>query len=347
MRIAGAALWMFAIGSLAMVDSSARASDSSACVVLISTDTGRGTGFVCKMGGTNYVVTNTHVLEGARKFDLRTLDNAKLTPVRIELANDRDLTRLQIAESQQPALTMAGGVRMGQDISVLGNSEGAGVITSLKGKVTGVGPKVMEVDAPFVNGNSGSPILDEAGNVVAVATYLTKAAPTNWTNQGTPFERARRFGFRLQETVEWKPVTMSQFYAQASALLDCDKFIDDAAAIFLVLRDQKWKNLTIVSARQKTGDRPRYVDPDYSQTVLRFCGNLKAAEDAFERTGNLASSSVSAPLRSAEVQFRQLPQIPLTKLRQIKWVTKMYQERAKELESIFGDDKWELTFKRH
>ena len=340
-------LRLFIVGLLVLVGGAAHAGDPSACVVLISTDTGRGTGFVCKMGGTNYVVTNTHVLEGARKFELRTIDNAKLTPVRIELANDRDLTRLQITESQQPALAFAGGVIMGQNISVLGNSEGAGVITGLKGKVTGVGPKVVEVDAPFVSGNSGSPILDDAGNVIAVATYLTKAANTNWTNQGTPFVQARRFGYRLQETVEWKPVTMAQFYTQASTLMDCDKFISDSAAIFWVFRNNQWENINVVTARQKNGDRLRYVDPDYSQAVLRFCGNLKTAEDAFNRTHNLSSSSVSAPLRSAEMQFRQLPQIPLTKLRQIKWVTKTYQDRAKEFESVFTDDKWELTFKRH
>lgn len=321
--------------------------DSSASVVLVSTDYGRGTGFVTKMGGTNYVVTNAHVLEGARRVELRTLDNVKLTPVRLDLANDRDLARMQITEAQQPALAIAGDVSMGQKITVLGNSEGAGVITRLTGQVKGVGPKEVEVDAPFVGGNSGSPILDAAGKVLGVATYLKQAGTTNWTTQGTPFVDVRRFGCRLQETIEWRPVTMAQFYAQASALLDCQKFASDVSAMVSVFQGQKWDNLAMVTARQKNGDRNRYADPEYSTAVLRFCGNLQTAEDAYKRTHNLASSSVSAPLRAAEMQYKQLPQLPLTKLRQIRWATLFYQERAKELEGLFAADKWELTFKRH
>src|SRR5437016_3542694 len=78
--------------------------DPSACVALITTDRGRGTGFVCEFGGTNYLVTNAHVLEGAQQFEFRTINGTTLKAIRLELANDRDLARVLIDNPQHPSL---------------------------------------------------------------------------------------------------------------------------------------------------------------------------------------------------------------------------------------------------
>ena len=76
--------------------------DISEYLVIIDTDVGSGSGFVCSLDGTNFVITNTHVLEAARKFTFRTVNRGNLKPVRLELANDRDLARVQIENEELP-----------------------------------------------------------------------------------------------------------------------------------------------------------------------------------------------------------------------------------------------------
>ena len=58
---------------------------------------------------------------------------------------------------------------IGDKITVHGNSGGGGVVTRIQGKVLGVGPNLVEVDAEFVQGNSGCPILSDSLEVVGVA----------------------------------------------------------------------------------------------------------------------------------------------------------------------------------
>jgi len=45
-------------------------------------------------------------------------------------------------------------VRIGDEVVVLGNSGGGGVVTSLKGEVRGLGPDRIEVSAEFIRGTA-------------------------------------------------------------------------------------------------------------------------------------------------------------------------------------------------
>ena len=58
-------------------------------------------------------------------------------------------------------------------------AKGGGVINTIISQLTGIGSNLVESDAQFVHGNSGSPIIDvKNGKVIGVATYLTY----NWDN---------------------------------------------------------------------------------------------------------------------------------------------------------------------
>jgi hypothetical protein len=82
-------------------------------------------------------------------------------------------------------------------VRVYGNSDGRGVFTDLSGKILGVGPSSIEIDAPFVPGNSGCPVLSYPEmKVVGVATLLTYALPT-WVMQGSRFASVRHFATRI------------------------------------------------------------------------------------------------------------------------------------------------------
>ena len=87
---------------------------------------------------------------------------------------------------------------IGESIAILGNSDGRGVVTEIRGHILGVGPQQIEVDAPFVIGNSGSPVLNRAGRVVGVASYLRNCRDnSDWSKKNTRYNGIRRFAIRL------------------------------------------------------------------------------------------------------------------------------------------------------
>ncbi len=114
---------------------------------------------------------------------------------------------------------------------VLGNAEGAGVINTIQGKIVGLGPNLVEVDAPFQPGNSGSPIIHlNSGKVIGVATYLTIRKYDSATKQPVKDPIIRRFGYRLDSVKSWQSVNWQAFYAQATEMETIEKLTDDLAA---------------------------------------------------------------------------------------------------------------------
>ena len=93
---------------------------------------------------------------------------------------------------------------IGETITILGNSDGRGVVTEIRGHILGVGPQQIEVDAPFVVGNSGSPVLNRAGRVVGVASYLRNFRDNaDWSKKNTRYNGIRRFALRLSG-IRWQ-----------------------------------------------------------------------------------------------------------------------------------------------
>ena len=134
-----------------------------------------GSGFIVRDGGRPYLFTNAHVVQRGAV-----------------IAHRLDGTRLMLGPRDEA---------VGRDMVVLGNSDGRGVVTEIRGKVIGVGPREIEVDAAFVIGNSGSPVLDRHGRVIGIATYLRDCRDdADWSKANTRFNGIRRFALRLLGT---------------------------------------------------------------------------------------------------------------------------------------------------
>jgi hypothetical protein len=313
------------------------AAEPTEAIVIITTDRGTGTGFCCTLGGTNYLVTNTHVIEGAQRFQFQTLNRVALTGATLELANDRDLARIRLDKAPPATLSASAGTpKHNAKVTVLGNSGGAGAVTQLEGNVLAVGPEVIEVSAPFVSGNSGSPILDETGSVLGVATFVTKpgATVTNWITEGTRFDKPRRFAVRLAN-VQWIPTSPRQLYEQSSILRDCDTFLGDSKIIMAMLKEQNYEQLAAFALQRRT-QKDRYFNEQYSTLVKGFCNNLSSAAERVRRDGlDPRSASVNASLRMAQSQFQQFPDLPLKKLGETRWLTEHYRKEAVRYEAVF------------
>ena len=169
-------------------------------LVLIVCGDKSGSGFVVRDGGRPYLFTNAHVVREGTVIAQR-LDGTRLKLGPRDEAVGRDMVRFALDESV-PAFDLAAGVPdIGDPVVVLGNSDGRGVVTEIRGKVIGVGPREIEVDAAFVIGNSGSPVLDRNGRVIGIATYLRDCRnDEDWSKANTRFNGIRRFALRLLGT---------------------------------------------------------------------------------------------------------------------------------------------------
>jgi hypothetical protein len=218
-------VFCFMIGSAPALEPKAMQS-----MVIVEGDKGRGSAFVVAMNGKVYLVTNSHVIRGNQNVKFKNLRNDEILTRPLEIADKVDAVRAEIV-IPSPALELVPTVeqilKIGDEILVAGNSEGEGVVREIPGKVVGIGPDRVEVDAPFVPGNSGSPILlKSTGQVIGVATYINippsfRGAPVS----STRLNEVRRFGYRLDTVTKWiSPANPDRLSKEGLKLAENDEF---------------------------------------------------------------------------------------------------------------------------
>ena len=176
-------------------------------VIISVKNKGDGSGFLAEENGRVYLYTNEHVTRMGDPFVARLLSGEKLTLGEFQIAENEeiDLARFELP-TNIPAFKIAKKIpNIGDAVAVLGNSDGCGVSTEISGIVLGVGPSIVETNAGFVRGNSGSPLLDKNGEVIGVATYAIKLDQDDWTRAGTRFADVRRFATRIDH-VKWQSI---------------------------------------------------------------------------------------------------------------------------------------------
>jgi len=209
-------------------------------LVFVQGPEGAGSGFIARLAGANYLFTNAHVAIHVKDAGFKTLDGTQVQDGKASVAVGHDIFCMLVAQGGKPLEIMDHvdeNASIGDDVVVLGNAEGAGVINTIAGKIVGVGPDLVEVDAPFVPGNSGSPIIHlKTGKVIGVATYLIVKQYDTSTRQAIREPRIRRFGYRVDSVKAWQPVNWNTFLAQAAELksieqltTDLEKFLMDLA----------------------------------------------------------------------------------------------------------------------
>ena len=215
--------------SSAAADAAQLVKDYRDGLIFVEGKTGQGSGFIVEYKAQKYLFTNAHVMAGVRGPQFKLLDRSPVRVGAAVAAVAHDVLALSVV-SGGTALPSAGSVdnetSIGDAVVVLGNAEGAGVVNLLQGTLVGVGPNLVEVTAPFVPGNSGSPIIHlNSGKVIGIATYLTIK------RSGTSGEKVRRFGYRLDSIQQWQAVDWNRFYSEADALDKIEKTTAEFGAL--------------------------------------------------------------------------------------------------------------------
>jgi S1-C subfamily serine protease len=151
---------------------------------------GAGTGIVIDPGGV--ILTNNHVISGATDISATDIGNGQSYAVDV-IGYDRtqDVAVLQLrGGGGLPAAAIGGGVSIGQNLTALGNAGGGGgAPTAASGRVVALNQTVsatdtltgatetlgglIQVSAAIKPGDSGGPLINDAGQVVGMNTAAT------------------------------------------------------------------------------------------------------------------------------------------------------------------------------
>jgi hypothetical protein len=283
-------------------------------LIVVRDREGAGSGFLCKKGDRVYLFTNNHVAAGMRQPVFTRLDGSRVNVATPESASGYDLMRFALSETPTLPLEcvtdLQGVAKIDDEVLVLGNSGGGGVVTTIKGKLVGIGPDRIEVSAEFIPGNSGSPIIHiPSGKVIGIATYLTRRYEEFSTNGETPSRPVgsggltgqgsvvtRRFGFRLDNVSRWEAVNWQVFQAEAEQLRQISALTEDIFDFLGAVRQHGTPRFATDSLRRAaqqwvdTVQKPRLSEVDKANATRTFLSSLR--------------SMVRTDVLSAESRFR-------------------------------------------
>ncbi|WP_460171145.1 S1C family serine protease [Thermus sp. FJN-A] len=172
---------------------------------------GTGSGFFIDQEG--HILTNYHVVQGAREVRVRLYGDPKRYPAKVVGAvPGLDLALLQVRAKPPAVLTLGDSDRVlvGQKAIAIGNPFGleftvtTGVVSALRqnpGAVDPLVPKLIQADAPINPGNSGGPLLDSRGEVIGVNTAIL--SPSGQV--GAPQYSGIGFAIPSNLVKEWLP----------------------------------------------------------------------------------------------------------------------------------------------
>lgn len=252
---------------------------------------GAGSGFICEHGGEPALFTNTHVVAGMGAPVFKRLDNSIAATLGAPAsAVGHDIMRYRLPpEVPMPKLRAAPDVgaiaAIGDEIFVLGNSEGARVIAPLTGTIAGLGPELIEVTAEFVPGNSGSPIIHaKTGFVIGIATYLT-VRDQKFLSGESKNARVRRFGYRLDSVKQWQSVDWAVFERERLEVKKAEQLTTDLTRLLHDMKDgtitfSAHKNPAIArhvqAFQDKVSSSSRINATDHAAAVSMFLKFMKS-----------------------------------------------------------------------
>jgi S1-C subfamily serine protease len=141
---------------------------------------GQGSGFLIDSKG--HILTNYHVVEGARRVEVTTSDKKRYPADVVGTDPQHDLAVIQIPEHSIPPAVLGDskGLVVGQKVFAIGNPFGLsgtmtrGIISSIRSVrgQRGFIDEAIQTDAAINPGNSGGPLLNSHGEVIGINSMI-------------------------------------------------------------------------------------------------------------------------------------------------------------------------------
>jgi 2-alkenal reductase len=193
--------------------------------VAILTDIGSGSGFV--YDGSGHIVTNYHVVEGAKTIEVRFTSGFMSYGTVIGIDTDSDLAVIKVDAPTSELFPLPLGdsnlLKVGQTVIAIGNPFGlestmtVGIISALGRtldslRTTADGASfsagdIIQTDAAINPGNSGGPLFNINGEVIGINRAIRT---TNFTQQGEPINSGIGFAVSINIVKRVVPFLISE-----------------------------------------------------------------------------------------------------------------------------------------
>jgi S1-C subfamily serine protease len=158
-----------------------------------------GSGFVIDKAG--HIVTNFHVVQGARSVDVSFSNNESMRARIVGTDPSTDIAVLQVGAHSRALTPLPLGnsdaVRVGDSVVAIGNPFGydrtvtAGIVSALQRVIQAPNSysidHVIQTDAALNRGNSGGPLLNARGDVIGVNSQISTGGSGSSGNVGIGF----------------------------------------------------------------------------------------------------------------------------------------------------------------
>lgn len=157
---------------------------------------GLGSGFVVDASGV--IVTNLHVIQGAKALSVKMADGEMYDKVDIvDYDARRDIAVLKVKPyGKLPTLTLGDSdrVEIGEEAVAVGNPKGmehtvsSGLISAMR---QDEGYKLIQISVPISPGSSGGPLFDRQGRVIGITTAQLRGEGVQNLNFAVPINYAK------------------------------------------------------------------------------------------------------------------------------------------------------------
>jgi hypothetical protein len=263
---------------------------------LVGGSVSAGSGFITDPSG--IVVTNYHVVQGAERIEVRVASGETYDVTAIRAVDRRrDIAILQIPGFKLPTVTLGDSESLGpcESIVVIGNALGVLENSVTTGVVSGIrdveGTKLIQMSAAVSPGNSGGPVVNERGEVVAIT--VSKLTAGESLNFAIPINFAR--GYLAQ------PAQQGLALLKATAD-DKDLFAKSSAGF-----PKRWRSLTSDTLRNITISEDamlvEVVVPDVMKSYRRSWSELKKSNEQW--VGTIHNEVICVYKQSFPVENKQ------------------------------------------
>jgi hypothetical protein len=221
-------------------------------LVVIKGRGGSGVGAYVRMGGRNYIVTSEGVLAQHPGFKAYGQDGRQIVLDAVGVDATHNLARLDADNATQGFSLLAEvnkNAKVGDDVLLLSNNGGAGVLAPLQGRILGIGPQLIEVDVVADASSVGGPIIHiKTGKIIGVTFRPEPERSVSTLLRGeTEQGQQRQFGQRLDLPLSWETLAVTDYENELRQIEAVQKRTRDFALLERNLKRVQFPNASIAT----------------------------------------------------------------------------------------------------